>query len=274
MTRKSFGLLFTAVVCATTMSISISSCDNNNSPTTPGNGGINRGKGPEVLGDEGRKLVEISEVPLGKTSFNYNEDGDLVVEGLDGNPKNGVGCGFAVPINVWHADIDAKFPSSEGSFSIDATDDKGNVEAAVTIKDDGTGYVAFPTFTSHPDGGKPQYDVYIYDNGTLTGKQLNVSAADVIRIDNRKAACTLNVTRAGWDVFKVDAQCIWKIKLNPCCTFQFKLPDGTVFTGNEFKFVEKNEKGVYVYLETRTVRVTGRLSSYAVSSASAYSAQR
>ena len=179
MTRKSFGMLSVALVCATAMSISISSCDSNNTPTTPGsNGGVDRGKGPQTLGNDTRTLVEITEAPVGGVTFSYNEDGDLKVAGLNGAAGNAVSCAFAKPINVWHAAVDAKFTEAAGSLTIDARDDAGNVETAVTIQSspDGSSYVTYPTFTSHPDGGAPLYDVYVYNNGQLVGSQLSVAA--------------------------------------------------------------------------------------------------
>ena len=265
MTRKSIGLLSMAVACATAISISASSCDNN--PTTPSNGKNSGIKGPQVLDGDCLSAIGARDCGVGEARVSYDENGNMQVSNM--NESSGINSVFAQPINLWHASVEAEFPQSgNGSLTYAAQDVDGNTQAQVDIvQKDSRDYVILPTFTSPPEGGKPFYDVQILDDkGNVIASQeaVNIKEPVVVRPD-----CELKLQTVSWNVYQVSSQCIWRIIMNPCCKIQWILPDGTVVNGSQIKLTERNEKGFYVYLQTNNILTTGTTASYNVSTASA-----
>ncbi len=274
MTRKSIGLFTLAIACATALSISASSCDNSNNPATPGDKN-NGGKGPQVLDGPCLGTVAVTDCPTGNASLQYDENGNLRVAGM--SERSGVNCTFASPINVWHAVVDASFPASgNGSLLYSAQDDQGNVEASLAIRQQSsTSFSILPTYTSAPGGGTPSYDAVILSNGNVVGTRTGLDATTPV-VFNSDATCVVDLfkaAQASWDVYQVNSQCTWKLKLQPCCRLVFRLPDGSTYTGDEIKLIERNSNGVYVYLKTKNIFTTGNVASYAVKAASAISTQ-
>jgi hypothetical protein len=269
MKAKSISLLSMATLFAVALSMSVSSCDNN-SPTTPdGKGNNNGGKTPQVLDGPCVGTVAVTDCPAGTASVRYDEDGYLGVANMTIPDRNGVNCTFASPINVWNANIDVAFPTSgNGSLSYTAQDDRGTVEARLDIKQEQDRISVRPTFTSPPEGGKVSYDVKIYDdNGNLKASQ---NAIDITKPVYAVPQCSLKlITAAGWSVYQVNSQCIWKVLTNPCCRVTWVLPNGTIADGSKITLTERNEKGIYVYLETKNIFTSGNVATYTVKSASA-----
>jgi|GEM_PF-1236087 len=254
MTGKSIGLLSAAVACATIMGVTISSCDGNSNPATPGGNGLNNGgKNPQVLDGPCLGTVAVSDCPTGEAIARYNEDGELVVTNLNGQEANGINCSFASPINVWNANIRAIFPSSgNGALNYTAQDNQGNVEARLDVRQQGNEIHINPTFTSPPDGGKSYYDVAIYDaEGNLQAAQQKIDLSTPVKVI---PDCSVNLIQSvGWSVYQVNSQCLWKILTNPCCNVRWILPNGTVANGSKITLRERNEEGLYVYLETKNI---------------------
>jgi len=270
MTRKSIGLLSVAIACAAAVSISISSCNSNStSPTTPGNGGVDRSKNPQVLGDGALAQVGSSTAGAAGTSVHYDDNAYLTATG----PASGfdVTTTFDSPINTYRAAIDATFPGTGGSLTYAAQDDGGTEQARLSLASQNGVYQVYPTFTSHPDQGEgtPQYQVTFYDNNGQTCGPFTLRAADRITIIGDQS-CIVKAGYVGWQAITVTGQCAFTLTLDPCCTYTFQLPDGTTCTGNIVKFTELNDKGVYVYIQTRSIRTTGTTTTYAVKSQSAF----
>ena len=271
---KSIGLLSLAITCVTALGLTISSCDNNsNAPTTPGNGGVDRSKDPQVLDGPCTASTSITNCPTGQAAVSYNADGDEVFTGLTaaGAPNAGtVNCTFGSPANVWRGSTDITFAASGGSLTYESKDAGGNVEASVTLASAGPNYTVLPTFTSAPGAGTALYDAYILDNNNnVIGSQLAIAATTPVTITPAQT-CVINVTSIGWDVYQVNAQCAWRIGFNPCCTYSFRLPNGTIIPGNKIKLVERNSNGVYVYTQTSTITTSGTVATYNLKAASAY----
>ena len=273
MTRKSIGLLSMAVACAAIISISASSCDNN--PTTPGNQNTN-GKTPQVLDGECVGTVAVTDCGVGKATVAYDEDGYLTVSGMRDPGKSGVNCRFSLPINVWNANIRVRFPDDgTGSLSYTAQDDQGNTEARLDIAQVNGQYQLLPTFTSPPEGGKASYDVAILDNdGNVVASQIAIDPKKPI-VAQSDCDIRLNTFQgASWSVYQINSQCIWKVLTNPCCRVRWILPNGTIADGTKIQFRERNEKGLYVYLETKNIFTSGNVLNYNVLSASAIKTAR
>lgn len=276
MKLKSIGLLSLAITCVTALGLTISSCDNNSSsPTTPGNGGVDQGKGPQALDGPCNVSTGISNCPTGQAAVSYNAEGDEVFTGLTTTtaPNPGtVNCTFSNPANVWRGSLDVTFAATGGSLTYESKDAGGIIEASVTLQSAAAGgnYTILPTFTSPPGAGLPQYDAIILDNNDVeVGRQNAISATQAVSIIPSQT-CTLKVTSAGWDVYQVNAQCAWKFGFNPCCTYTFQLPNGTLIPGNKIRLVERNSNGVYVYLLTSKITTSGNVATYNLKSASAY----
>ena len=272
MTRKSVGLLAIAITFATITGLGVSSCDSNNTPTSTGTngGGVDRSKTPQVLEGNSNVSYGITNTPNGAATVGYNDDGAEVFNGLNGVAGNSVDCIFGTQANVWRGTGDIDFPQVGGTLTYASKDADGNVEAQVDLAEQGGRYKVFPTFTSAPGAGEAQYDAIIYNNGTEVGRQDAIAATNVVWI-NPNAACTLKVTLIGWDVYQVNAQCAWRFGLNPCCTYQFQLPNGQIINGNSIKLVERNSNGVYVYTQTKKITTSGNVANYTLTAASAYS---
>jgi len=272
MTRKSIGLFTLAIACATVLSISASSCDNSNNPATPGDKN-NSGKGPQVLDGPCLGTVAVTDCPTGNATAAYDENGDLRVYGM--SDRSGINCTFASPINVWKASITPTFPASgNGSLSYSAQDDAGNVEASLAIRQAGTtGFTILPTYTSAPGGGNPSYDAVIYSKGVQVGRVDAINPTTPVVLNTDCVLDVFKVAQLSWDVYQINSQCEWKLKLQACCRLVFRLPDGTTYTGDEIKLIERNSNGVYVYLKTKNILTTGNVATYAVHAASAISTQ-
>ncbi len=184
-------------------------------------------------------------------------------------------CRFERAINIWNADIRAAFPEDgTGSLSYTAQDDQGNTEARLDIAQNADGYAVLPTFTSPPEGGRTSYDVRVFDNNGTVVASLN--AIDPKTPVIAQSDCDIRITPingAGWSVFQANSQCVWKVLTNPCCRVRWILPDGSVADGSKIEFRERNEKGLYVYLETKNIFTSGNVSTYTVRSASAIRTQ-
>jgi len=268
MTTRSIGLLSLITVCAAATSISIASCDSNSNPATPGSGIANNGgKGPQVLSDPCAASIGSLQCPVGEATISYNENGDLAIGNFNGE-RSGYDAQFAAPINVWHAAVNAVFPSSgDGFISYEARSEDQKPQARIDINQQGTEYTIRPTFTSPPDGGKSMYDVQIHDaNGYLVAVEEGI---DITKPIYFTPACTLKLQTVSWNVYSVNNQCIWRVLTNPCCNVQWQLPDGRLVNGNQITLTERNEKGFYVYLQTSSIATRGNLPSYSISSASA-----
>ncbi len=266
MTTKSIGLLSMAVACATAISISASSCDNN--PTTPGGKSpISGGKGPQVLDGNCGGDIASRNCGVGKSSIRYDEEGNMQVSNMD-DPSSGVNSVFADPINYWHASVEAEFPADgSGSLSYSAQDGKGNTQARMDItQKDGETYEVRPTFTSNEDGGTPYYDVQILDDrGGIVARQddVDISQSVAMRPDRN---IPLPPTQPGWGVFAATSQCIWS--LQTATAVQWTLPNGITATGVKVKMTEKNSQGFYPYIQSGNILTNGVVASYTVKSAS------
>jgi hypothetical protein len=259
MRLKSIGLLSAAIACVTAISVSISSCDSNKGPVTPGShGGVDQGKNPRVLNDLCKSSIGFTECGSGEASVDYDDDGNASISNLSTSGSS-VTYTFDQPGNLWHSAVNVSFPTTGGSLSYEAQDAAGNTQAKVDLKASGNGYDVYPTFTSSADAGTPQYDAYILNNGTVVGQQLSIDSKDVIRIN---PLCTLVVKTTGWNVFQLNSQCIWKLTFDPCCLIEFQLPDGTIVNGNQIKFVERNSAGLYIYLQTSRIILSGSVATY------------
>lgn len=270
MKQTSIGLIAVAFAALAFMTISLSSCENSDMPTVANSsGGTGHGKGPRVLGDNCKTSVEITDCPNGGVTLEYNDDGDLVANGLDGAASNTIDCNFGSAINVWRAAIDVEFPETGGSLTYEAKDANGNTEASADFKYNNGAYEVNPTFTSAADAGDPQYDAVVYDGATEVGRANALDPNKPIRVLTQD--CVVRIFSIGWDVYQVNAQCAFTFGLDPCCKYTFELPDRTKLDGNRIKLIERNSRGVYVYLQTSTITTSGKVANYAIKSASAYS---
>lgn len=274
MTLKSIGLLSMAITCVATISFSISSCDSNSSgPTTPGNGGVDRNKHPQALDDGGAIAIGGATTGQGGATVAYN-DFSLDAQGLNGADGNGLTATFDAPINSYSAAVNATIDAAGGSLYYEARDADGNVEARVDIQAQARasgGYDVFPTFTSHADQGEgnPQYEVTVFNGNNPVGTPKTLDASQKVTLLPNNGIPPV-ITSLGWRSAVTNAQCIFKLGLDPCGTYVFQYPDGSTFTGTAIQFKEKNTNGVYVYVYTQKIGTGGNVPTYSVKSSTAY----
>lgn len=252
---KRTSIIVAAILAAsvTTISLTISSCNDNASD--PMNPGVKGGGGKEgnVL-NESTRLVAVDRNGIGGSGVSFNQlNAALTVDNFTGD-NAGLSSVPDNPGNVWSQDVEGEWPAS-GNGGIRLRSLNGAIETStldiedVTAADDDIEVT--PNFTGNPPGAN-NFSLVLYTGTTEIGRVNSIPVLTPIII--RPLDCCRWLNRNRFIVNRADGRCVWQLLWNRCCRWR-------VFWGaqswdvDRVDFVEGDPGGAYPYHDFTEIQV-------------------